>query len=128
MIKKLLIGVAVVLGAAVVLSHILIGVVLAVGIWIYLATMIRKRKNNIFNDQMESQVVERYLKRLKVLLIAAGILFFIGIVSTILHNVLSGLSKIEEPVSFIIAFVTFLLFVITTAGGLFIFLKERQLV
>ena len=128
MIKKLLIGVAVVLGAAVVLSQILIGVVLAVGIWIYLATMIRKRKNNIFNDQMESQVVERYLKRLKVLLIAAGILFFIGIVSTILHNVLSGLSKIEEPVSFIIAFVTFLLFVITTAGGLFIFLKERQLV
>ena len=128
MIKKLLIGVAVVLGAAVVLSHILIGVVLAVGVWIYLATMIRKRKNNIFNDQMESQVVERYLKRLKVLLIAAGILFFIGIVSTILHNVLSGLSKIEEPVSFIIAFVTFLLFVITTAGGLFIFLKERQLV
>ena len=128
MIKKLLIGVAVVLGAAVVLSQILIGVVLAVGVWIYLATMIRKRKNNIFNDQMESQVVERYLKRLKVLLIAAGILFFIGIVSTILHNVLSGLSKIEEPVSFIIAFVTFLLFVITTAGGLFIFLKERQLV
>ena len=128
MIKKLLIGVAVVLGAAVVLSQILIGVVLAVGVWIYLATMIRKRKNNIFNDQMESQVVERYLKRLKVLLIAAGILFFIGIVSTILHNVLSGLSKIEEPVSFIIAFVTFLLFFITTAGGLFIFLKERQLV
>ena len=128
MIKKLLIGVAVVLGAAVVLSQILIGVVLAVGVWIYLAAMIRKRKNNIFNDQMESQVVERYLKRLKVLLIAAGILFFIGIVSTILHNVLSGLSKIEEPVSFIIAFVTFLLFVITTAGGLFIFLKERQLV
>ena len=128
MIKKLLIGVAVVLGAAVVLSQILIGVVLAVGVWIYLATMIRKRKNNIFNDPMESQVVERYLKRLKVLLIAAGILFFIGIVSTILHNVLSGLSKIEEPVSFIIAFVTFLLFVITTATGLFIFLKERQLV
>ena len=128
MIKKLLIGVAVVLGAAVVLSQILIGVVLAVGVWIYLVRMIRKRKNNIYNDQMESQVVERYLKRLKALLIAAGILFFIGVVSTILHNVLRGLSKIEEPVSFIIAFVAFLLFVITIAGGLYIFLKGRQLV
>ena len=128
MIKKLLIGVAVVLGIAVALSQTLIGVVLAVGVWIYLVRMIRRRKNNIFKDQMESQISERYLKRLKVLLIVAGILFFVGISSTILHNVLSGLSKIEEPVSFIIAFVAFLIFVITTAGGLFIFLKGRKLV
>ena len=126
MIRNLLIGLAVVFCITVLLLQTLAAGVLAVVVWIYLVRMVRKRKNNVFNDQMESQIAETCLKRLKAFLKIAGISFLVCIVSIIVHNVLSGLYEVEEPVSFIMAFVALLIFVIATAGGLIIFLKGRQ--
>jgi hypothetical protein len=126
MIKKLLIGILVVLGIAVTVLNPLIPGIFAVGVWIYLFRMVRKQKNSVINDQMESKISEWHLKRLKAFLIVAGFSFLVFIVGAIVHNVLHGLSEIEESTFFIIALVALLVFIVATAGGLVIFLKGRQ--
>jgi len=97
-----------------------------VGVWIYLVWMVRKKKAKIFHDQMEPKLAERRYKRLKIFLLVAGISLAVGIVGVIVHNVVFGLSEIEEPVSFHIALVGLYVFIIATIGGLVIFLKGRR--
>ena len=75
---------------------------------------------------MEPKLAERRLKRLKAFLLVAAISFAGGIVGVIVHNVLYGLSEIEEPFSFIIALAALFVFILATAGGLFVFLKGRR--
>ena len=100
--------------------------ILAVGVWIYLFRMIRKQKNSVSNDQMESKISEWHLKRIKALLIAVVISFLVFIASAIVHNVFHGLYDVEESVFFIVSLAALLVFIIITAGGLFLFLKGRQ--
>jgi hypothetical protein len=100
--------------------------VLAIAAWIYLMVIIRKRKTGIFHDQMEPITAEMHLKRLKKFLMAAGLSFLVFIVGAIVHNVLYGLSEIEVTVTLIIPIVALWVFVLSTAGGLVIFLKGRQ--
>ncbi len=101
-------------------------VVAPIAVWIYLVWMVRKKKTNIFHDQMEPKLAERRYKVLKVFLLVAGISFTVGIVGVILHNVLFALLEKEEPVSFGIGLVGLFVFVIATIGGLVIFLKGRR--
>ena len=132
--KKLLIGIIVVIVGLVIATAILVNIpwaitiieVALVGVWIYLVWMVRKKKTNIFHDQMEPKLAERRLKRLKTLLLVAGISFAVFIVGVILHNVLYGLSEIEEPVSLVIAVVAVWVFIIATIGGLVMFVKGRR--
>ncbi len=132
--KKLLIGIIVVIVGLVIAAAILGNPVWAmniievalVGVWIYLVWMARKKKAKIFHDQMEPKLAERRLKRLKVFLLVAGISLAVGIVGVVVHNVLYGLSEIEEPVSFFIAISALWVFFIATIGGLVIFLKGRR--
>jgi hypothetical protein len=124
--RKVLIGVLIVLGIAVTVLNPLISLILAVGVWIYLVGMVRKQKNSVLNDQMEPTIAEWHLKRLKAFLIIAGFAFLVFIVGTIVHNVLPDLAEIEETVSFLIALVALWVFVVATAGGMVLFLKERQ--
>ncbi len=132
--KKLLIGIIVVIVVFVIAAAILMNPVWAmtipevalVGVWIYLVWMVRKKKANIFHDQMEPKLAERRLKMLKAFLLVAGISLAVGIVGTAVHMVLSGLSEIEEPVFFSIAVLAIWAFFIATIGGLVIFLKERR--
>ncbi len=98
----------------------------AIAVWIYLVWMVRKKKANLFHDQVEPKIAERRLKMLKASLLVAGISFAGGIVGTVVHNVLYGLSETEEPVSFFIAISALWVFIIATAGGLVIFLKGRR--
>jgi hypothetical protein len=86
--------------------------------------MVRKKKTNLFHDQMEPKLAERRLKMLKVFLLVAGISLAVGIVGVILHNALYGLSEIEEPVSFVITLVGLWAFAAATIGGLVI-LSQR---
>ncbi len=129
--KKLLIGIIVVFVIATAIlgnpmwAMNLIEVTL-VGVWIYLVWMVRKKKTNIFHEQMEPKLAERRLKRLKTFLLVAGISLAVGIVGVIMHNAIYGLSEIEEPVSFVIALVGLYAFIIATTGGLVIFLKGRR--
>ncbi len=95
-------------------------------VWIYLIMEVRKKKVNLFDDQMEPKLAERRYKMLKAFLLVAGISLAGGIVGVILHGVLSALLEIEEPVSFFIAFVALRVFIIAAIGGLVIFLKGRR--
>ncbi len=128
--RKLLIGIIVVLGIAVAIGMAMfLGMLIAgalIAVWIYLVWMVRKKKTNIFHDQMEPTLAERRLKRLKTFLLVAGISFVVFIVGLIVHNALYGLSEREDLVSFIIAIVALWVFIIATIGGLVIFLKGRR--
>ena len=95
------------------------------GVWIYLILMVRKKKTSLFHDQMEPKLAERRYKLLKAFLLVAGISLAVGIVGVILHNVLSALSEIEEPVSFYIGISALGVFSLATIGGLVMFLRER---
>ncbi len=123
--NKLLIGTVVVLGiaAAIWMSMLVAGALIVV--WIYLVWMVRKKRANLFHDQVEPKIAERRYKMLKASLLAGGISLAGGITGVIVHNALYGLSEIEEPVSFFIALSFIVLFVIATSGGLYIFLKGR---
>ena len=132
--KKLLIGINVVIIGLVIAAAIynprwipmlLVGVAPIV-VWIYLVWMVRKEKTKIFHDQMEPELAERRLRRLKIFLRVGGISFVVGIVGVIGHNVIYGLTEVEESVFFTIALVGLFVFFIATIGGLVIFLKGRR--
>jgi len=57
----------------------------------------------LFYDRAEPKLDERWLKVLKIFLLVAGISLGGFIISVTLHNALSGLFEIEEPVFFVIA-------------------------
>jgi hypothetical protein len=120
--RKLLIGVVVLLGIVVAMQLVLP----IVAIWIFLAWMIWRRKTALFHDQMEPELAERRLRRLRRFILVAGIALAVGIVGVIVHNAVYGLSEMEEPVSFFIALAGLWVFDIATIGGLYIFLKGRR--
>jgi len=124
--KKLLIGTIVVfvIAAAYVMTQLIAGALIVV--WIYLVWMVRKKKTNLFDDQVEPKIAERRLKMLKTFLLVAGISFAVFIVGTVVHNALYGLSGIEEHVFFSIAISALYVFIIATIGSLVIFLKGRR--
>jgi uncharacterized ion transporter superfamily protein YfcC len=124
--RKLLIGILIVLGIAVTVLNPLVSGICAVGVWIYLVRMVRKQKYSSLNDQMEQEVTERHLKRLKVLLVVAGFSFLVFVFGSIAHNALPGLYEIEESASFFVAIGALLVFIGATAGGMVLFLRARN--
>ncbi len=124
--KKLLIGTIVVLGIAALIFMMTSVAVALIVVWIYLVWMVRKKKANLFHDQMEPKLAERRLKMLKTFLLVAGISLAVAIVGVVMHNVLYALSEIEEAVFFSIALVGIYVFATGTIGGLVIFLKGRR--
>ena len=135
--KKLLIGIIVVIVGLVIATAIsrnpmwamnLLEVTL-VGVWIYLVWMVRKKKTNIFHDQMEPKLAERRLKILKAFLLVAGIslaVLIVLMVGIVLYNAVYGMTEIADAVAHYIGFSSLGLFVIATIGGLVIFLKGRR--
>ena len=75
---------------------------------------------------MEPKSAERRLKKLKIFLLVAGISLAVAIVGVVMHNLLYGLTEIEEPVFFTIALVALYAFAAATIGGLVVFLKGRR--
>ena len=127
-IAVIVVGVGLVIAGAIIKpAFITLGLGVALmGVWIYLVYMVRKKKADLFDEQMEPKIAERRLKMLKAFLLVAGISLAVGIVGAILHNALYGLLKKEEPISFFIAIVGLFGFVIATIGGLIIFLRGRR--
>jgi hypothetical protein len=96
--------------------HIMGGLFLSVGV-AYLASY-------VFYDRVEPRLDEKGRKRLKAFLLIAGISLAVFIISVVLHNALSGLFGVEEPVFFIIAIVISpLALAVGIAGSLVIFIK-----
>ena len=114
----MLIGTIVVLGIAALIFRITSVAVALIVVWVYLVWMVRKKKANLFHDQVEPKIAERRYKRLKAFLLVAAISFAVGIVGVVMHNVLYALNEVEEHVFFIIALVSIYVFVATTSGGL----------
>ena len=114
------------IGIIAALFMVVISDLLALGIWIYIVWMIWKQQTNIFDSQLEPEKAKRLLIRLKRYLMIAGFSFLAFIILVIVHNALDGLSKTEEIITLIIAFVAHLVFVITTVISLNIFLNGRS--
>ena len=118
MIRRLLIGTAVVFTVAVTVSNPLMGVILAVGVWIYVARMVSKEENIVVSNHMKTKI--------KTFLIVAAVSFLLFLVGAIAHNVLSGFAEAEEAVFLLVSLFASWVFVVSTAGGMALFLKERQ--
>jgi len=124
--KKLLIGIIVVFGiAAMIFQAVSIGVVL-IGVYICLVLMVWKKKTSLFHDQVEPKITERRYKILKAFLLVSGISLVVAIAGTVGHNVIYGLTNVEEAVFFWIALVGLYVFIIATISSLVIFLKGRR--
>jgi len=78
----------------------------------------------LFYDRVEPKLDERGLKMLKTFLLVAGISLASGIISVFLHNAISGLFGIEEPVFFFITvFIVPLALAVGIIGSLVIFIN-----
>ena len=97
-------------------AHVLGGLFISAGM-VYLLSY-------LLYDRVEPKLTERQLKMLKTFLLVAGISLGAFIISVFLHNAISGLFGIEEPVFFCIAvFVTPLAFAVGIIGSLVVFIK-----
>jgi hypothetical protein len=77
----------------------------------------------LFYDRIEPKLAKRELKMLKIFMITAGISLATFILGVFLHNALSALFKVEEPVFFIISvFIAPLGFAVGIIGSLVIFI------
>ena len=95
--------------------HVLAGLFLSAGL-VYLLSY-------LFYDRVEPKVAERRLKMLKTFLLIAGISVGAFIISVFLHNALSGLFGVEEPVFFCIAvFVAPVALAVGIIGSLVLFI------
>ena len=126
--NKILIGILIGFGVVVMLLMAFpFGMIFSLAFWIYLGVMYRKRKS-VFHEEIEPGLAKKQLKRLKILVIAAGISFtmfaIVGIIVGIKEQ--SGLLETEEYLYFFIGIVALYLFILASGGGLVIFIKGRQ--
>jgi hypothetical protein len=78
----------------------------------------------LFYDRVEPKLGERGLKMLKIFLMTAGISVAVFILGVFLHNALSALFDVEEPVFFFISvFLAPLGFAVGLIGSLVIFIQ-----
>jgi len=97
-------------------AHVLGGLLLSGGA-VYLLSF-------IFYNRVEPKLGEKGLKMFKVFLVTAGISVAVFILGVFLHNALSGLFRVEEPVFFSISvFLAPLGFAVGLIGSLVIFIQ-----
>ena len=78
----------------------------------------------LFYDRSEPNLGEKALRWLRIFVITGGISVGIFIISSILHNLISGLISVEEPVFFIIAvFISPAALVVGLLGSMVFFVK-----
>ena len=78
----------------------------------------------LFYDRAQPNLGEGGLKMMKTFLLVAGISLAVFIISVFLHNAISGLFEIEEPVFFFISvFIAPLGFAVGVIGSLVIFIQ-----
>ena len=98
-------------------------------VWILLVWMVRKKKTEIFHDQIEPKLAEKHYKMLKAFLLVAGIslgVLIVFLIGVVIYNAVYGMSEIAETVAQYIGFPVLGVFNIATYGGLAIILKGRR--
>lgn len=123
--KKLLMGILAGAGIVLIILNPAVMGFLAIVFWIYLEVIAWKRKR-IFHEKINPGLAEKLMKRLKAILILAGISCLVSVVGIIVHNVGSSLSESKKFLYFIIGITALYVFILASAGGLFIFIKGRQ--
>ncbi len=133
--KKLLTGIIVVIVVMVVflIAALAKGIIHAVesviwfwiplAFWIFLVWIVWKRKTTIFHDQMEPELTERRLKRLKTFLMLTGMSFAMFWLNILLGIAIFGPAEEEGAVGFFIGFFSAVLFVIAAIGFMVILIK-----
>ncbi|MGQ8338005.1 hypothetical protein ACUNWD_15750 [Sunxiuqinia sp. A32] len=101
------------------------GMIFALAFWIYLGVLVL-RKKPVYRNEMDPELAEMHWKRLKTLMIAAGILFPVATVGIIMHNMRSRALGTEEALFFFIGVIAMWLFVLLSAVGFILFLKGRK--
>jgi hypothetical protein len=96
--------------------HVLAGLFLSTGFVYFLSYL--------YFDLVEPKLEEKELKMLNRFLILAGLSVGLFIISVFLHNAISGLLGVEEPVFFIIAvFISPLALTVGIVGSLIVFIR-----
>ena len=92
--------------------------VIPLAAWIYLVYVTLKKKTNLFHDQMEPELAERRLRKLKKFLLVAGISLAAFVLGT-LYAVIAGPPEesVAGGVVFFIILLSVVLFFIGTVGG-----------
>jgi hypothetical protein len=136
--KKLLIGIIVVIVVMVVflIAALTRGIIHAVesviwfwiplAFWIFLVWIIWKKKIKIFHDQMEPELTERRLKRVKTFLMVSGMSFAMFWLNILLGIAIFGPTEEEGPVAFFIGLFFAVLFVIAAIGGMVTLIKGQR--
>ena len=104
----------------------LLGGLLSLTVWIYLVWVVRKQKAQIFEGHLDQSQAEELLKRLKAILLFAGVSFLVFVVTTIVNGARRGVSDGEETVFFFVSLVVLGVFILSTFGGLYIFVRGRR--
>ena len=115
----------VVLGALWALAVPVVGELIAVGVWIYIIWIVRKQKTEEISDQADLNTSELLQKRLRLLFVIALFSILAFITGAIIHNVIYGLYDYEELVFLLAASAAHIIFILTTAIGLLVFLLSR---
>ena len=95
--------------------------------WIYLVYVTLKKKTNLFHDQMEPELAERRLRKLKKFLLVPGISLAASI-AVVLYAVIADPSE-ESAAGGVVFFILLFsvgLFLIGTIGGWVIYLKGQR--
>ena len=101
--------------------------VIPLAAWIYLVYVTLKKKTNLFHDQMEPELAERRLRKLKKFLLVPGISLAASIV-VVLYAVIADPSE-ESAAGGVVFFILLFsvgLFLIGTIGGWVIYLKGQR--
>jgi hypothetical protein len=77
----------------------------------------------LFYDRAEPRLSERGSRMLRIFLLVAGISLAAFIISVFLHNAISGLFEIEEPVFFFVSLLSVVAFAVGLIGSLVMFIK-----
>ena len=77
----------------------------------------------LYYDRAEPRLSEMGLKMLTIFLLVAGISLAAFIISVFLHNAISGLFEIEEPVFFFVSLLSVVAFAVGLIGSLVMFIK-----
>ena len=107
------------------MGYLIFGAVIVV--WIYLVYGALKKKTNLFHDQMEPELAERRLRKMKKFLLVAGI-SLAALIAAALYAAI-----VDPPeggaafgVVFFIILLSVVLFFTGTIGGWVIYLKGRR--
>lgn len=123
MYRMLVIIILVVLAISItIFNPVAVGVIATI-VWIYLVMMLRKNGSGISIDAKKTELTQ---KRLKAFLILSAILFFISIVSIVLHNYLDDHSENQVSIFFYLTLGAMYLFILATAGAMFVYLKAKK--